>query len=102
MPNVSACTAGEGSAKKGFVSTHTAVIDLASEPIYNTCTMGACLAAMSFSGPHTKYCHINVHLRWTDAEEEYTTGAGGSTPVQPTLHCTMEQDLEQPVPGRDL
>lgn len=92
----------EGSAKKA-VSTHTAVIDLASEPIYNTCTMGACLAAMSFSGPHTKYClSILAHLRWTDAEEEYTTGAGGSTPVQPTLHCTMEQDLEQPVPGRDL
>ena len=64
--------------------------------------MGACLAAVSFFGPLTKYCHINVHLRWTEAEEEYTTGAGESIPVRPTLHCTMEPDLEQPVPRRDL
>ena len=102
VPNVSACAAGEGSATKGFVRMHTAVIDLASDAIYNTCTMGACLVAMSFFGPYTKYCHINVHLRRTDAEEEYTTGASGSTPFRPTLHCIMEPDLEQPVPGRDL
>ena len=46
VAKVSACTAGEGLATEGFVSTHTAGIDLASEPIY-TCTMGAGLAAVS-------------------------------------------------------
>ena len=47
VAKVSACTAGEGLATEGFVSMHTAGIDLASEPIY-TCTMGAGLAAVSF------------------------------------------------------
>ena len=48
VDKVSACTAGEGLATEGFVSMHRAGTDLASEPIYNTCTMGAGLAAVSF------------------------------------------------------
>ena len=40
VPNVSACTAGEGSATKGFVHKNTAVIDLASEAIYKPAQWG--------------------------------------------------------------